>query len=70
MSMITLDATCARGHHVKVVCDVRTLRRHLEQGTLRVDCGTCGAGRPPTAEETLTLIQMVIRCEASQRPHA
>ena len=70
MRMITLDATCHRGHRLKVVYAARALREHLEHGTVRLSCAACQESRPPTPAEALTLTQMVIQSEASEEAGA
>jgi hypothetical protein len=66
MSTIAFEAMCNRGHRAKYAYPARTLREHLERGTLMLSCARCHDTRPPTPAETLMLTQMVICSEARE----
>src|SRR5438552_15073207 len=60
---ITFSAPCRNGHRPTYTYSAPELRELLQTASLRFHCDRCVATRPPTAEETLTLTQRVLRTE-------
>jgi hypothetical protein len=62
--MITFTAPCRNGHQATYTYSALELRELLQTASLRFHCDTCIATRPPTAAETMTLTQRVLRSES------
>ena len=62
--MIVFTAPCRNGHEPTYTYSVQELRELLQTASLRFHCDRCVATRPPTAAETLTLTQWVLRTES------
>ena len=62
--MITFTAPCRNGHQATYTYSTLELRELLQTASLRFHCASCVATRAPTAAETLTLTQRVLRSES------
>jgi hypothetical protein len=63
---IAFSATCRNGHEATYSYSTSELRELLQSASLRFHCDRCVATRPPTAAETLTLTQRVLRAESER----